>query len=166
MAPEFAASLVVLVATATVLDVRSGRIPNALVLSIAALGGVARMVGGWSPDALASSFGGLLVGLAVWIGPFALRWVGAGDVKLVAAVGVWLGPLATLRVSLYTGLAGGVLAIGYLLMRTRHPAAATVVALGAFRGSPRLASRGAEPGSAMGMPYTVAVLAGLIVELL
>ncbi len=43
--------------------------------------------------------------------PFALGGLGGGDVKLLAALGAWLGPGDVLWLSLYTGVAGGVMAL-------------------------------------------------------
>ncbi len=37
--------------------------------------------------------------------------MGAGDVKLLAALGAWLGPSTILFVALYAGVAGGVMAV-------------------------------------------------------
>ena len=47
---------------------------------------------------------------------FALRGMGAGDVKLLAAVGAWLGPAQVAFVALATSIAGGVLAIAVALL--------------------------------------------------
>lgn len=43
--------------------------------------------------------------------PFALRGLGGGDVKLVAALGAWLGPMNAVWLALYAGAAGLVMAI-------------------------------------------------------
>ncbi len=57
---------------------------------------------------------------------FALRGMGAGDVKLLAAVGAWLGPSQVAIVALAASLAGGVIAIvvalghGYLKTAVRN----------------------------------------------
>jgi len=57
------------------------------------------------------SAGGWVVGLMLFLPLFALRGIGGGDVKLLAAIGAWLGPVPTIWVALFTALAGGVLAI-------------------------------------------------------
>ena len=54
---------------------------------------------------------GLFVGLAVFFPLFALGAMGAGDVKLMAAVGAWIGAKPILYVALYGSVAGGVLAL-------------------------------------------------------
>jgi prepilin peptidase CpaA len=54
---------------------------------------------------------GWLLGAALFMPLFALRGMGAGDVKLLAAVGAWLGPQQVIWVALITSVAGGVLAL-------------------------------------------------------
>src|SRR5678815_4312473 len=85
--PLFAA----LAAAAAVSDVRTRRVSNRLNLAILALGLGWRAAAFDGPTALAG-LAGVAVGLAVLLVPFAWRWVGAGDVKLLAACGAWLGP--------------------------------------------------------------------------
>lgn len=67
----------------------------------------------------------LAVGFALFAGHFA----GAGDVKLLAAASLWAGPNFIGVLLVVTGLAGGVLALGYALnawIRQRlQPSAAT-----------------------------------------
>jgi prepilin peptidase CpaA len=41
--------------------------------------------------------------------------MGAGDVKLLAALGAWVGPAAAVWMALYAGIAGGVLAVAVSL---------------------------------------------------
>ena len=48
----------------------------------------------------------------MFIVPFALRGMGGGDVKLLGALGAWVGPLDAVWIALYTGVAGGLLALG------------------------------------------------------
>jgi len=96
--------------SACVVDVRFRRIPNALTLGAAGAGVVFHLVaGGWS-GLLTAATGGL-VGLAVFLPFFALRGMGGGDVKLMAAVGIWLGPLGAARVALCAMIAGGPMAL-------------------------------------------------------
>jgi prepilin peptidase CpaA len=54
---------------------------------------------------------GLLAGGAVFFPFFALGGMGAGDVKLMAALGAWLGWQPALFIAMYGAAAGGVLAI-------------------------------------------------------
>jgi prepilin peptidase CpaA len=102
-------------------DIRYYRIPNALVLSGALVGIVLNTL--YLPEAdtlgLLTSLSGLIVGLIVLLPLYLLRVMGAGDIKLMAMVGAFVGPAAMLSVTLYVLLAGGVLAIGLLLLRGR-----------------------------------------------
>jgi prepilin peptidase CpaA len=165
LTPELGLFLVGLVAVAVLSDVRFGRIPNGLLLAIAGLGLAARLALAGPTSGLVAALGGLAAGLAIWIGPFALRWVGAADVKLVAAMGAWLGPLATLRLSLAAALAGGLMGLVYLAMRRRAALEVVQVELLQLRVTRRF-SQGTEAAvRERGMPYAVAILAGLLAEM-
>jgi prepilin peptidase CpaA len=117
-------ALVALVLTAVVYDLRSRRIPNALVASGIALGlfiqTVAPEGGGlFSHPAgalglLPALLGGLL-GFGLFLPLYALRAMGAGDVKLLAMIGVWLGAPAVAYAALWSLLAGGVLSLAWAL---------------------------------------------------
>ena len=97
-------------------DLKTRRIPNLLTFgaSIAAvlvhayLGGLTGA--GWS-------IAGWFVGVAFFLPFFALGGMGAGDVKLLAALGAWLGPGPAVWVALFSLISGGVLglivALGY-----------------------------------------------------
>jgi prepilin peptidase CpaA len=91
-------------------DLRTRRIPQLLTLG-GALAGLAYHLlnGGWQGGL--ASLGGWAVGIAIFLVPFALGGLGAGDVKLLGALGAWLGAGPVVWVALYTGVAGGVLAL-------------------------------------------------------
>ena len=103
-----AALLVASVACA--IDIRERRIPNVLTLGTAALGLLYRL-GSSGVDGVMTGMTGCLLGMALLILPYALGGLGAGDVKLLGALGAWLGPQDVFWVAMYTGLAGGVLAL-------------------------------------------------------
>jgi prepilin peptidase CpaA len=63
------------------------------------------------------SFAGLIVGFGSLVVFYALGGVGAGDVKLLAAIGAWLGPLITMNVLLGSAFAAGLYAIGLMVLR-------------------------------------------------
>ena len=99
-----------LVLIACVPDLRTRRIPNTLTLGAAAMALAFHGATGGLP-ALGMSVGGWLLGVALFLPMFALRGMGAGDVKLLAAVGAWLGPGQVIWVALITSVAGGILAL-------------------------------------------------------
>jgi prepilin peptidase CpaA len=103
-------------AVACAIDLRSRRIPNWLTFS-AALVGLGYQLAVHGPGGALSGGAGLLVGIAIFFVPFALGGLGAGDVKLVAALGAWLGPYEIVWLALYTVIAGAVLAVGVSLVR-------------------------------------------------
>lgn len=110
-----------LLTLACISDLRTRRIPNVLTFSSAAGALLFHLItGGWSGAAW--SVGGYVLGAALFFPMFALRGMGAGDVKLLAAVGAWLGPGQIAVVALTTSIAGGLLgivvAVGYGYLRT------------------------------------------------
>ena len=97
-------------ALACVTDLRTRRIPNVLTSSAVAGAVLFHLAtGGW--QAAGWSIVGLFVGALLFLPMFALRGMGAGDVKLLAAVGAWLGPGQVAIVALATSLVGGVMAV-------------------------------------------------------
>jgi prepilin peptidase CpaA len=109
MNPAFAVALVVsLIACAW--DLRTRRIPNALTMGAAVTALMYHLfAGGVGPVGM--SVLGLAVGLVIFFPFFVLGGMGAGDVKLLAALGAWLGPVGVFWVAIYAAFAGGVLAI-------------------------------------------------------
>jgi prepilin peptidase CpaA len=100
----------ILLAVACVSDLRTRKIPNVLTFSAAAGAVLFHLVsGGWS--AAGWSLAGVFVGTLLFFPMFALRGMGAGDVKLLAAVGAWLGPGQVVVAAVATSIAGGVIAV-------------------------------------------------------
>lgn len=98
------------------IDLKARRIPNWLTFG-AALAGVLFQGATGGGAGLMSAIGGWSVGVAVFFLPFALGGLGAGDIKLIAALGAWFGPADAVWLALYTGIAGGVLAVVVALAR-------------------------------------------------
>ncbi|MDP3295073.1 MAG: A24 family peptidase [Nevskia sp.] len=101
---------------ATIIDIRIRRIPNLLSLGAAALG-LLLAASGYGSVTLAASLGGLALGLAALLPLYLIKAMGAGDVKLMAAVGAFLGPSVTLAAVLCTFIAGALIAIIVLIAR-------------------------------------------------
>jgi prepilin peptidase CpaA len=107
---------VLLLAVATLMDLRTRRIPNWLVLPFLAAGlltaGVTRgMPGIWQ------SLAGIGLGVGVAGVLCYLRGMGLGDLKLLAAIGAWVGPGQMAVALVATGIAGGLLAVAYAVWR-------------------------------------------------
>ena len=156
------------VCAACLYDVSASRIPNALTLTTAVLAilfhALATPGSGWSAAIL-----GLFVGLAVFFPLFALGAMGAGDVKLMAAVGAWIGATAILYVALYASVAGGVLAVIVALRRRYLRQALSnmrmLVTYWWVEGVKPLPALTIESTQSLRLPYAVAIAAGLAVTL-
>jgi prepilin peptidase CpaA len=92
------------------IDYTQRRVPNWLNAALATAGLLAQgLLHGW--PGVGWGLLGLLVGFGVLIVPWLMHGMGAGDVKLMAAIGCWLGPWLTL-LSFATGaIIGGVVAV-------------------------------------------------------
>ncbi len=110
--------LLLLIIISLYFDLTKKRIPNLLTFS-AMLWGLISFTVVDGLNGLWFSFSGLLVGLAIFFIPFALGWMGAGDVKLLGAIGALQGWQFVLSVALLTALTGGVMALIYLLASGR-----------------------------------------------
>jgi prepilin peptidase CpaA len=100
-----------LVATAIYTDLRWSRIPNWLTFSAMGMGLVVQVCIEGLQGAL-SSVTGLALGMGLFLLPYACKAIGAGDVKLMAAIGAIVGLSGVLSVAALSVLAGGVYALG------------------------------------------------------
>ncbi|QHE76503.1 A24 family peptidase [Hydrogenophaga sp. PBL-H3] len=125
--------LAIALLVAIAFDARARRIPNFLVLTVLIAGLLLNAVGpqpfrvndglfSLTPGALgfAGSLLGGLVALMAFLPMYALRALGAGDVKLLAGVGAFAGTAAFLNIALWVLLAGGVLALARMAV-VGHP---------------------------------------------
>lgn len=103
---------------ATIVDVRTRRIPNELTAAMAVTGlGLAAT--GMSGVSLLGSAIGLALGVALMLPGHVFGGTGAGDVKLMAAIGAIVGPATVVTAFFFTAIAGGVLAIAVAAQRRR-----------------------------------------------
>lgn len=148
---DFVLLLVLLISLVT--DLRRQKIYNAVTFPAIGLGlfwhtGFA----GWA--GLLFSGEGLLLGFGLLLVPYLLGGMGAGDVKLLAAIGALTGPAFVFSSFLYSSIIGGVIALTIMirnsgwkqsLLRISHPSLK-------FR-----------PRSAQGVfPYGVAIAIGTL----
>ena len=107
-----------IVLAAAVTDLRSRRIPNWLTLSGVCAGLFVNGVATGSAGVI-NSLGGMGLGLVCYLGLYCLRAMGAGDVKLMAAVGAIVGPAGWFSVFIATAMAGGILALALMVWKRR-----------------------------------------------
>lgn len=99
---------------ATVIDLRTRRIPNWLVLPLMVSGLAARWIVDGLPG-LGRSLAGIGLALLLFGFPCFIGAMGMGDLKLAAGVAAWIGPMQFLMAFIVTGMVGGVMAVGYAL---------------------------------------------------
>ena len=160
--------LLAILGIAVVCDLRSRRIPNALVLAGLALAfGFSALSDDVGPK---QALGGFLIGFGAFFPLYLVRVLGAGDVKLTAVTGAFLGINATLGAMLAGMAAGGVLAIGYSLYLGRLGEMLRGVRLMLYDAVVRVAS-GSLPkpaeyaGTGIRLPYSVAIASGVLILL-
>lgn len=139
--------VLVLTASAAVVDLRTGLIPNRLLVWALGLLIVAKLAGDALVDgrpllsvmwtSLAGALACALIPLLLWLG----NGMGGGDLKLLALVGAALGPFGGMEVELYAFMLGSLFALLVLAYRG-------VLLRALFRSLARLFSRTARAASA------------------
>ncbi|HXE12301.1 MAG TPA: prepilin peptidase [Bryobacteraceae bacterium] len=164
------ASLVALVTVAAIYDLRFRRIPNWLNLSGLMLGFALNAVCFHLVGAK-NAGEGMLLALAVYLPLYLLRGMGAGDVKLMAAVGALVGPGNWFQIFVATALMGGACAGIFALAKGRlgetlcnlHFLLRDLISFRApYRTNPQLDFR--NSGS-LGLPHGVPIALGSFVFL-
>lgn len=108
-----------MVVVAAVTDLRSRRIPNWLSLSGVLAGIVLNSFLNVDRYNWRTALLGLGLAFAVYFPLYLLRGMGAGDVKLMAAVGALMGPANWFAIFLLSNILGGAAAVLLLLSRGR-----------------------------------------------
>jgi len=149
--------LFLFVAIAVATDVLRHRIPNLLVVIMLSCGLVlsATLL---QRAGVTTALLGALVGFLILMPFYVLGGMGAGDVKLLAAIGSFLGPWGALVAGLATLGAGGILGFGLILWRN-----VIAVFLARF-----LSIAPPAPAEVRGvpMPYAVAIAIGTVAAVL
>jgi prepilin peptidase CpaA len=145
-------------------DLRERRIPNRITFfGLAA----AILHATWTAGlgGLLSALAGAGVGLAVLAVPFAMRWMGAGDVKAVMALGAFFGVAALPGLLWWITIVGGTFALCTILSReglcdlARRWAGSLM--LTALRRRPHYFAPAAGSAAATGIPFGVAIALGV-----
>lgn len=149
--------LLVLLVIASAFDLKSRRVPNELVVLIF-VAGVTWAVIERGVNGAGWAFAYAVVGLALWLPLYALRAMGAGDVKLFAAASTWLASLLDVLLATFvTAVLGGILALAWALFQRRAgEAVLNVAAVLRFKLRPYWSSQQAT------FPYAVAITLGIL----
>ncbi|MBA2672157.1 A24 family peptidase [Ramlibacter sp.] len=160
--------LAALLLTAAVSDWRTLRIPNLLTFGGTAAGLACALLLPPGDQGFLWALAGAGVGLAALLPLYAVRILGAGDVKLMAMVGAFVGAQSTLYALLFVTAAGGAAALAFAaargdLGRMLGNAWAVVrwLAFATFAGqSPAIAAQSID--SAGKLPYGVCICIGTL----
>lgn len=155
-------------------DLRHRRIPNVLVVLMLFTGVALNFAGpvngggglfSYFPGALGAcgALLGAMIGLGLFLPLYLLRAMGAGDIKLMAAIGSFAGPSETIGLALSTLVAGGVLAVIRMIWLQSSGRALANISL-AFNSLAGRSDKGFDPATqtADGMPYALAFAGGLL----
>lgn len=141
-------------------DIKTRRVPNVLAAAVLAIGLTLHALDGW--QSVAISIGLCLSVFGAGTALFALKLIGGGDVKLLAAASAALGWPDTAAFLLYTIIAGGALGVAIAIARGRLRAMLCNLKSMLF---PVLSGMhpAAVPSAVGTMPYAVAIFAGAAV---
>jgi prepilin peptidase CpaA len=140
---------------AAVADVWTRRIPNWLTFGTLILG---VLLNTWlhAFEGALAALAGAALGLALLLPFYALGMIGAGDVKLLAALGALIGPQALVSVAVYGAIAGGLMSVVILGLNGRL--------LGSLNSM--LVRRQLPSRSGATAPYAVAIAAGVVLSVM
>jgi prepilin peptidase CpaA len=166
MENSFLIAAVVISGAGAIHDIRTARIPNRLTYSAILFALLAHAItGGWR--GLLSAAGGMLICGGFFFILFAIRAMGGGDVKLMAAVGAMVGLSRSGEALVASCLCGGVMALVYMVVKKR--AKKTLKNLGSLVQHHSIQGAEIHPElnlsnpEAIKMPYGVAIALGAIV---
>jgi prepilin peptidase CpaA len=155
-----------LAVVAAIIDLQRHRIPNWLTYPGILLGfGFRSAILGWKVGLLGALEGCLLAGGVMFVF-FMVRAMGAGDVKIMAAIGAFVGPRHAASVLLATAICGGVLAIAYALYQRRMVSTlknvGSVLRFHAWAGVQAHPELNLDNPEALRMPYGLAIALGTL----
>ncbi|SOC37258.1 A24 family peptidase [Ureibacillus acetophenoni] len=111
------------------------------------------------------SFSGFILGLVLLLIPFLFGGMGAGDVKLMAAIGALMGTVFVFHTFLFTALIGGVISIFILLrrMNIKQVIAHMYMTFIVFRGKTKEVHVSTEQKYKFSFPYGIAIVLGAFI---
>lgn len=110
------------------------------------------------------SFSGFILGLILLLIPFMFGGMGAGDVKLMAAIGALMGSTFVLYTFFFTAIIGGCISLIILLRRMgiKQMAAHLFITFTAFRGNAKEMHATTEGKRNFSFPYGIAIVSGTL----
>jgi prepilin peptidase CpaA len=168
--PAIAALLLALVIGAAAYDIPYRRVPNWITAAGVLLGlAMNGFLYGW--PGLQTSLAGLAVGFGAYFVLYSMRAMGAGDVKLMAAIGAMVGWQDWFGIFIVTAIVGGFASMGLMAMRGRVKKTLWNVGFvltemksgrAAYLSNEELDVRS---GKAVGLPHAAVIAAGTLVFL-
>ena len=149
-------------------DLRYRKIPNWLTFPAMLLGSALNAA--FTDQAWYFSLFGMLIGFLLFLLPFLLGGIGAGDVKLLMALGAFLGAKPVFWVGLYGGVAGGLLSLLAIiihqngLLEVKRSLVLLVASI--WDKDIRRELFGPDQTSKLNIPYGLAIFIGLIIGLI
>jgi prepilin peptidase CpaA len=144
-------------------DLRGRKILN-IVTFPAILGGLIYFTIFSGFDGFLFSGKGFLVGLGLLFIPFAMGGIGAGDVKLLAAIGAWKGAMFVFYTGIYAAIIGGVIAIVILIKQRKlgFTFKSMLFSLMFFRGTQGSLEINSGNQGTVSIPYAVPIAIGAL----
>lgn len=152
-------------------DLYARRVPNTLLLGALAIGALTQFIALLSPvpivPTVASALLGLVSGLVTMLPFYAIRWMGAGDVKFFATLGFLLGAKALLPIWMVGSALCGIHALVILGLRaTTKWAPQVAVMADSVQRSPRYQRMLAPRQGRQGLPYAAYLGFGVIIQVM
>jgi prepilin peptidase CpaA len=165
--------VLLLIGIATITDINERRIPNWLTFSAIIAGMLLHLIADGIPGGL-FAVKGMALGLVILLPAFIWGGLGAGDVKLLAAIGALMGPQLVLNAGIYSILFGGAISLVLLIWHRRFLItvkriwnylvylSTKVLVFKQFSGEKPTIH---EPGKEITFPFGVAISLGTIVAI-
>ncbi len=106
----------ILIGAASISDIKTYKIKNSIILTFLTLGILSNTLAS-GIQGLLSSLKGISIPFACLFLLFALRMLGAGDIKLLSALGAIFGYPLIISIMLYSFISGGIIAIVLIITR-------------------------------------------------